>query len=495
MASSENNDLHFVMLPLMAPGHFIPMLDMAKLISKQKVKITIVTTPVIASKFALTVNHAQKSGLSLNVLTLPFPTEEVGLPKGCESLDLLPSDEFLRNFFMGVHMLQNSFEQLFKSLKPTPSCIICDKYLVWGSDSAEKLQVPRIMFDGTCGLTTLSEHTLVSSKAHEDVKLWDNLVLPDLPNRIEMPRAHLPELYRYSNRNEHNEYAEKSRKAMDQAFGIVINTFDELESQFINELKKVRNDRVWCVGPLSLCNEDSLDKSKRDNEAAINKSHCLKWLDEKEPGSVVYVCLGTLGRLSVAQLAELGLGLEASKAPFVWVVKGGDKNKDIDKWIDENGIEERTRGRGLIIRGWAPQVLILSHPSVGAFLTHCGWNSTLEGICAGIPLITWPADADQFFDEKLVVEVLKIGVSVGNQRVISIKEEDQSFKELVKREKVLECVEKVMDDEGVEGRERRERAKLLAEKARGAMEEGGSTSLSVASLIENVKQFISSKSS
>lgn len=477
MAPLENNDLHFVMLPLMAPGHFIPMLDMAKLISNQQVKVTLVTTPVVALKFAPVIDRAQKSGLSLNLVTLQFPATEVGLPEGCESMDLLPSYDLLPNFFRGAYMLKKPFEQLFKGLDPRPRCIICDRYLIWVAESAENLHVPRIIFDGTSCFTTLSEHNLVSTKAHVGVNLWDTLVLPGLPDRIEMPRAHLPELYRYSNRNEHDDYTERSRIASEQAFGVVINTFHELESEYIKKLKRARNDRVWCVGPLSLC-----------NEAAVEESQCLEWLHEKKLGSVIYACLGTLSRFSTTQLAELGLGLEASKVPFIWVVKGGDDNKDIDKWINENGIEERTRGRGLILRGWALQVQILAHPSVGAFLTHCGWNSTLEAICTGIPLITWPADAEQFFNEKLVVEVLRTGVSVGNQRVLSIKEDEQRLKELVRRDKVAECVMKVMGEQ-VEVREMRERAKLLGEKAKGAMEEGGSTLLSIASLIENVKQF------
>ncbi|CAL5419829.1 unnamed protein product [Camellia sinensis] len=219
----------------------------------------------------------------------------------------------------------------------------------------------------------------------------------------------------------------------------------------------------------------------------------MMWLDEQESGSVVYVCLGSLGRLTPPQLIELALGLEGTKRPFVWVIRGGGNEGEIEKWVEEDGFEERTKGRGLLIRGWAPQLLILSHWAVGAFLTHCGWNSTLEGVCAGVPLITWPMFAEQFLNEKLVVQILEIGVSVGVEKVGNILGEDKC-KKLVERETVEEVVEKVMD-EGIEGEERRKRAKVLGEMAKRVIEEGGSSYLNMKLLIEDVMKQVNHKES
>ncbi|CAL5350889.1 unnamed protein product [Camellia sinensis] len=249
-----------------------------------------------------------------------------------------------------------------------------------------------------------------------------------------------------------------------------------------------QKETVWCIGLLSLCNKDNLDKAQRGNKAAIDENQCLMWLDEQESGFVVYVCLGSLGRLTPPQLIELALGLEGTKRPFMWVIRGRGNEGEIEKWVEEDGFEERTKGRGLLIRGWAPQLLILSHWAVGAFLTHCGWNSTLEGVCAGVPLITWPMFAEQFFNEKLVVQILEIGVNVGVEKVGNIFVEDKC-KKLVERETVEEVVEKVMD-EGIEGEERRKRAKVLGEMAKRVIEEGGSSYLNMKLLIEDVmKQF------
>ncbi|THG03105.1 hypothetical protein TEA_002911 [Camellia sinensis var. sinensis] len=217
------------------------------------------------------------------------------------------------------------------------------------------------------------------------------------------------------------------------------------------------------------------------------------WLDEQEPGSVVYACLGSFDRLTTPQLIELALGLEGSKRPFVWVIKGGRKAGEIEKWVEENRFEERTKGRGLLIRGWAPQVLILWHRAVGAFLTHCGWNSTLEGMCAGVPMLTWPMFAEQFLNEKLVVQVLDIGISVGAQGVRPLFEEDKC-KELVEREAIKDAVEKVMG-ERIHGEERRKRARVLGDMAKKAIEEGGSSYLNTRLLIQDVMKLVNHKDS
>ncbi|CAI0407734.1 unnamed protein product [Linum tenue] len=164
---------------------------------------------------------------------------------------------------------------------------------------------------------------------------------------------------------------------------------------------------------------------------------------------------------------ELALGLEASDKTFLWVVREIEKTKELFQWMEEEKFEE-------VIRGWAPQLMILCHRSIGGFMTHCGWNSSLEGISAGIPLVTWPLFGDQFCNEKLIVEVVKIGVN-GN-------ETEEVF---VKREQVERAVRLVMDG-GEEGEARRTRAKELAEMAKRAVGNGGSSHTNVTTLIEDI---------
>lgn len=120
----------------------------------------------------------------------------------------------------------------------------------------------------------------------------------------------------------------------------------------------------------------------------MDEEQCLKWLNSMKPNSVIYACFGSLCHLSISQLKEIGLGLEASNHPFVWIIRQSDCSSETEEWLGKEKYEERLKGRGLVIRGWAPQVLILSHSAVGGFLTHCGWNSRVEGICGGVPMIS-----------------------------------------------------------------------------------------------------------
>lgn len=133
-----------------------------------------------------------------------------------------------------------------------------------------------------------------------------------------------------------------------------------------------------------------MDKAQRGNKASSDAHSCMKWLHLQKTNSVIYVCLGSICNLIPLQLIELGLALEASEKPFIWVIRERNQTEELNKWINESGFEERTKGVGLLIRGWAPQVLILSHPAIGGFLTHCGWNSTLEAISAYVAVV-WGA--------------------------------------------------------------------------------------------------------
>ncbi|KAJ6814192.1 scopoletin glucosyltransferase-like [Iris pallida] len=403
---------------------------------------------------------------------VPFPSD-TGLPEGCENLSSIPSQEMpalVTKFSRALARLRGPFEWVLRELLPV-DCVVTDMFLPWTYDVAAELGVPRLVFHGTsffslCVTDSLGRHSPLESLPAEA----ETLVIPGLPHRIEMLRSQIGDL---------GELAEVFREiavSESKSYGVVVNSFYELEPDYARHYREVVGRRAWHVGPVALCNRDAADKSGRGCDAAtVGRNDCPKWLDGKSAGSVLYVCFGSMCDLSAAQLREMALGLEASGHPFVWALRD-----DGDGWVPD-GFEERIEGRGLVVRGWAPQILILNHPSVGGFMTHCGWNSCLEGVSAGLPLATFPLYADQFYNERLMVDVLKIGVSTGVKYCTMNPEE----RGLVGAATIKDVADELMGS-GEEARERRRRARELGEMARRAVEKGGSSYEDMGSLIQEL---------
>lgn len=469
------------------------MVDMAKVLAQHGVTATIITTTKNAIRFEAAINRTAESGLPIRLLQLQFPSEEVGLPKGCESADNLPSYDLVRNFFAAIEMLQQPIEKMMEDLSPSPCCIICDKHFPWAAQTARKHRIPWISFDGTSCFHQLCTHILRATKVHESTPDGQPFVVPNLPHKIEFTKSQLPRSLNPGPSSELNDIRERVMAGETEAYGVVVNSFEELEGRYVDEFRKLKGGKVWCIGPLSLINKDNLDKAGRGSESfSIDKEQKLmKWLDSRQSGTVVYASLGSLSRLTLSEFMELALGLEASNHPFMLAVRG-ERAEEIERWILEEGFEERTKGRGVVIRGWAPQVLILSHPAIGGFLTHCGWNSTLEGICSGVPMITRPSFGEQFFNEKQVVQILETGLGVGAKACRQLGEEEKPGMGVTRHE-IEKAIRRVMDKDREDGDERRKRAGELGEMAKRAVEEGGSSYLNVSLLIQDIMQLAFTK--
>ncbi|GJR11491.1 UDP-glycosyltransferase 73E1-like protein [Tanacetum coccineum] len=320
---------------------------------------------------------------------------------------------------------------------------------------ARRFNIPRLVFNGPGCFWLLCMHVFSSSNILERIESdTERFVLPGLPDRVEVTKLQI-----IGTSKEASSYQKgflfRAIQADKAAYGIVVHTFNELEPEYVKEFSKVRDTKVWCIGPVSLLNKDIGDISERGNKTAINNHDCLKWLNEREPGSVLYVCLGSLARISTQQVIELGLGLESTNQPFIWCVK--NKTQELDKWF--LGFKERVEEL----------------------------HSALESICAGVPMVTWPFLGDQFLNEAFIVEILKIGVRIGVEIPVPFGEEEE-IGVLVKKEDVKMAVECLMDKADEEGKQRRKRASELAEMAKRAMAEGGSSYRNISSLIQDITQ-------
>jgi hypothetical protein len=312
--------------------------------------------------------------------------------------------------------------------------------------------------------------------------------VPDFPVRAVGNRATFRGFFQWPGMEN---YERDIVEAEATADGLLINTFRDLEGVFVDCYAAALGRKTWAIGPT--CASGGLDADAmagRGNRADVDVGLVLSWLDARPASSVLYISFGSLAQLSPKQVIELARGLEASERPFVWAIKEAKSNADVQAWLVAEGFEERVADRGLLVRGWAPQVTILSHPAVGGFLSHCGWNATLEAITHGVPVLTWPYFADQFCSERLLVEVLDVGVRSGAKLPpMNLPEEAEGVQ--VTSADVDKAVAELMDV-GSDGTARRARAKELAAKA--AMEEGGSPYAELDDMLRHVAELSMKKS-
>ncbi|XP_020597187.1 scopoletin glucosyltransferase-like [Phalaenopsis equestris] len=381
---TEAKKLHMLFFPFMAQGHMPPMINMAKLFAAHGARITILTTPVNAANIRPTIDD------SIHIHIIPFPSADFGLPDGCENDSLLINDDQRISFFRAVASLRHHFDASLQDLRP--DCVVTSMFLPWTYHVASARGVPRLVFSGAGNFAACAFIAFHRCRHVLEDKV-ESFILPGLPHQIEMLRTQVVDVKKLAGTSFEFllEMLNEALELEPKNYGTLSNSFYELEPEYADHYRK-EVGRAWNVGPASLYKEAD-NKTSKDGEQPASADECLKWLDKKPAGSIVYMCFGSGSSFSAEQLREMALGLEAAGHPFVWVVKD-----EGHQWVPD-GFEKRTQGTGLVIRGWAPQVLILNHAAVGGFVTHCGWNSTLEGISAGLPMVTWPLNADQFYNE------------------------------------------------------------------------------------------------
>ncbi|KAL9237997.1 hypothetical protein vseg_012480 [Gypsophila vaccaria] len=490
MSSMDQNQLHMIFLPYMAPGHMMPMIEIARIfVAQGGIKATIITTPGNASRFENTINRDNGLAQLITFLTIPLPAKEVGLPEGCENLVSAQTRETTFKLFRAIEMLQPKLETMI--VENRPDCIVSDYLYPWTVNVAERIGIPRLAFSGSCFFNQCICYSLEKYRPHDKIESEsEEFVVPNLPDNIIITRSQLQDLVK--GETSFNELFDRLKEAEMKSFGVLINSFYELEPNYADYYRKVVGIKSWHVGPLSLFNRTLDDKLERGDKMTVDAHSCVGWLDSKETNSVIYICFGSLTRFTKPQITELACALQDSGYSFIWVLgkvmisnddhSQDDKQNEPDEWWLPDDFEKTIleNGKGFVIKGWAPQVLILEHQAIGGFMTHCGWNSILEGVCAGVPLITWPVFAEQFHNEKLVTQVLKIGVSVGD---LAWKAWATDESKLVEKEKIYTAIRKVMDETDI-----RQTTKKLSELAYKAVEAGGSSYNDIEALLQEIRE-------
>ncbi|XP_039144398.1 scopoletin glucosyltransferase-like [Dioscorea cayenensis subsp. rotundata] len=469
--SDGQRKLRVFFIPFFAASHIIPMTELACLFAGHPgVEPTIVTTPANANLIRPTLDHHAASGCHVHLLLHPFPS--VDLPASVENLSTVSAEESWK-IYKAVELCRDIHHKLLTH--HVPDAIIADIPYWWTTDIAGELGIPRITFHVVGVFPQIIMNNLAKNRVHDNVPNDSHpFTIPDLPGpSITMVKSELPEFLRL---HDHVTHAwDNMKRSQLESYGVVVNTFYELEREYCDLFKVVDSQRAWFVGPLAL-------RGKREVEASFNKERCMRWLEKKEVGSVVFVCFGSWYHFKDEQLRELALGLEGSGKDFIWVVRGDDEKMKME-WMPE-GYEERVKEKGLVVKGWVPQAAILGHEGVGVFMTHCGWNSVLEGLSFGKPVLTWPLVFDQFINERFLVEVLKVGVRVWDG--FRSSSENDKDKVVVPAEAIARAMKKFSESNE---EEMKKRAVQWKEIAGDAVEEGGSSYKDLNCLINELLMF------
>ncbi|XP_044476228.1 flavonol 3-O-glucosyltransferase UGT89B1-like [Mangifera indica] len=448
---------HILVYPYPTAGHVTPLLDLTRRLLARGLSVTVLITENNLSLLQPLLSSHQ----SLHPLIFPYP--EASNANGSF------------NLHTSLHDLHYPLLlQWLRSQKPPPAVMIFDFFLGWTHQLASEVGLPHVVFSpsGAFGLSMFFTLWRDLPKV-EDPNNGNSLVtFPNLPNCPVFPWYQLPPLY---TRNKEGEAIWEFRKNVwlgnMASWGVVLNTSTELERVYIENMKKeLGHDFIWAVGPV-LPQDD--DVAGRGGSSSMPCHDLMAFLDARGDGSVVYVCFGSRVVLTRKQIDPLAAALEKSGVHFVWCVKQPDEQNVAGDYGDiPDGFLDRVAGRSYIIKGWAPQVEILKHRAVGAFLTHCGWNSTLEGTVAGVVMLAWPMRAEQFMNARVLVEDLGLGIRVG--------EGTQNIPESNELARLL--------SESVNGaRAERGRAKQVKEAVLKAVAEGGSSYRELDEFVKSIR--------
>ncbi|KAL8525292.1 hypothetical protein ACS0TY_014790 [Phlomoides rotata] len=440
---------HFLLVCFPAQGHINPILQLAKTLTRLGAAATFATTTRGLRRLPTL------DGLSYTSFSDGHDDETT--PSAAANFTSYMAD-FKR---FGSEGLTNILQMSRDDGNPV-TCVVYTILVPWASTVARNMHVPSAFLAIQCATAFAIYHRFYSesginqssvSMDIEGLPLFTSsdlptFLLPDNPMNPLMGPMML----------EHIQELEKTPNTL-----LLLNTFQELEKEAITALieKKVNAIAIGPLIPSAFSDgNDSSDKSFGGDLFTKNEDY-FEWLDSKPEKSVVYVAFGSLVSMDKEGKMEILHGLLESKNPFLWVIRSS--NSEVEDQEMKKMIENEVNSENGMIVSWCSQVEVLSHKSVGSFVTHCGWNSTLESLVCGVPVIGWPHFSDQTTNAKMVEEVWGNGLRARENGDV-----------VIKREEFKKCVDVVMGDCD-RGREIRFNALKWRGLAIDAVKDGGST--------------------
>nr|BAJ11651.1 glucosyltransferase [Sinningia cardinalis] len=390
-------------------------------------------------------------------------------------METSPNASFGTRLFEFIRLNATNVHQTLQEIMKTSNvrALVIDFFCSSAFPVSESLGIP-VFYFFTSGLAALAAYLYFPTLHNQVDQSFRDLVntkfhIPGLPP---LPAKHMPRPVWYRNEPSYHDILYFSQH-LAKSSGILVNTFDGLEPNALKAITDglcipdVPTPPIYNIGPLIA---DAVRTAGDQNLM----HHSLTWLDAQPNQSVVFLCFGSRGSFSADQLREIATGLERSAQKFLWVVKKppvDETNKEVKELGELNttgimpeGFLDRTKDRGTLVDSWVPQVKVLEHPAVGGFVTHCGWNSTLEAVMAGVPMVAWPLCAEQHLNKAALVEDMKMAIPM------ELREVD----EFVLAEEVEKRIREVMEvDKSKELREQCHKMKSMSFDARGKL--GSST--------------------
>ncbi|KAK3414350.1 hypothetical protein EUGRSUZ_L00502, partial [Eucalyptus grandis] len=469
MGSEARDKPHAVVIPYPAQGHINPILKLAKILHHRGFHITFVHTeynhkPLLKSRGPSSLDGSPRFRFKTIPDGLPQSDSDEDVTQHIPSLCESTSKNCLAPFMDLLGRLSD--KSVDDTEVPKVSCVIADGGMSFALDAAEKLGVPGVLFwtPSACGALVYTQYHMLREKGLFPLKDASYLTNGFLDTTIDwipgMKNIRLRDLPSFIRTTDGNDimvnYIIRQMERTNKASAVILNTFDCLEKDVLMAFSSIFPN-LYTIGPIHLL----LNKIEDDNSCRIGSNlwkedfACLGWLDSKEPNSVLFINFGSIAVVTSEQLIEFSWGLANSQKPFLWIIRpdlvAGDKVVLPSEFLAE------TKDRGMLA-GWCPQERVLRHPSVGGFLTHCGWNSMLESICGGVPVLCWPFFAEQQTNCFYTKNEWGIGMEIDNS---------------VRREEVEKLVRELMD--GEKGKAMKKKAVEWKRKAEEATELGGSS--------------------
>lgn len=457
---------HAVLVPFPAQGHINPMMQVALKLVNEGFLITFVNTEYNHSRIA----GANKSNHTM-IRSVVVPD---GLPSNDTRTDIAKLCDVTENVI--VPFLDNLIHQIKEEDNGSSVCLVVDVMASQALEIAQHHHIPKAALWTSLAATyallynipsLVSSQIIPSNGVPKDFKM-----VKYLPSMPPLCPAHLPWAPGFNDSQQEfifhfiNRYMERVR----EIDWVICNSFHHLEDPAISELVE-KGGSVCPIGPLipsALLNSNSGLRLEITTGFWAEEGECLNWLDMQSSQSVIYVSFGSLSVLSETQFQQLALGLEATQRPFLWVVRP-DLLQGTEAAFPPGFVERiQWSQRGCLV-SWCPQLRVLSHPSIACFLTHCGWNSALESISMGVPMLCWPYFGDQFLNQSYIVHVWKIGLSLLKENTAST----ESGTLIIDMTEIKRAVERAVT--GKEVAEMKRRVMKLRERAIAAVKEGGSS--------------------